>query len=98
MEGVEIVLYTSGIMNIGATNKAISANSFIPIAAAVVSAQDEENGFGTALMLSVAFCATIGGMGSLIGTPPNAIFAAYVGTTHEVAISRHGYQRFHQNY
>ncbi len=34
--------------------------------------------FGTALMLSVAFGATTGGMGTLIGTPPNALLAAYV--------------------
>ena len=40
----------------------------------------------TALMLGVAFAATIGGMGSLIGTPPNAIFAAYVSTTYEIDI------------
>lgn len=39
-----------------------------------------ENGaasnFGTALMLGIAYAATIGGVGTLIGTPPNAIFAA----------------------
>jgi solute carrier family 13 (sodium-dependent dicarboxylate transporter), member 2/3/5 len=32
--------------------------------------------FGTALMLGIAYGATIGGVGTLIGTPPNAIFAA----------------------
>ena len=32
--------------------------------------------FGTALMLGIAYAATIGGVGTLIGTPPNAIFAA----------------------
>lgn len=32
--------------------------------------------FGTALMLGIAWAATIGGVGTLIGTPPNAIFAA----------------------
>ena len=33
-------------------------------------------GLGTALVLGVAFAASIGGMATLIGTPPNAIFAA----------------------
>ncbi|HEY8468790.1 MAG TPA: SLC13 family permease [Longimicrobiales bacterium] len=32
--------------------------------------------FGTALMLGIAYGATIGGVGTLIGTPPNAVFAA----------------------
>jgi solute carrier family 13 (sodium-dependent dicarboxylate transporter), member 2/3/5 len=32
--------------------------------------------FGTALMLGIAYAATIGGVGTLIGTPPNAILAA----------------------
>ena len=37
-------------------------------------------------MLGVAFSATIGGMGSLIGTPPNAIFAAHVHETYSIVI------------
>ena len=32
--------------------------------------------FGTALMLGIAYAATIGGITTLIGTPPNAVFAA----------------------
>lgn len=32
--------------------------------------------FGTAVMLGIAYAATIGGIGTLIGTPPNAVFAA----------------------
>lgn len=31
-----------------------------------------------ALMLSIAYGATVGGIGTLIGTPPNALFAAYM--------------------
>ena len=34
--------------------------------------------FSTAMMLGIAYSATIGGMGTLIGTPPNALFAAYM--------------------
>lgn len=34
--------------------------------------------FGTALMLAIAYGATTGGMATLIGTPPNALLAAYV--------------------
>lgn len=32
--------------------------------------------FGAALMLGIAYAATIGGLGTLIGTPPNAVMAA----------------------
>ncbi len=32
--------------------------------------------FGIALMLGIAYAASIGGVGTLIGTPPNALFAA----------------------
>ncbi len=42
--------------------------------------------FGAALMLGIAFAATIGGMGSLIGTPPNALFAGFVERTYGVTI------------
>ncbi|AXI53854.1 Sodium-dependent dicarboxylate transporter SdcS (plasmid) [Pseudoseohaeicola sp. NH-UV-7] len=63
-----------------------SAMVVAPIAAAIVTSQDDQPSFGTALMLGVAFSATIGGMGSLIGTPPNAIFASYVSTTYAVDI------------
>jgi solute carrier family 13 (sodium-dependent dicarboxylate transporter), member 2/3/5 len=37
---------------------------------------DEARGLRTALMLGVAYAASIGGMGTLLGTPPNLIFAA----------------------
>lgn len=63
-----------------------SAMVVAPIAAAVATSQTGSPRFGTALMLGVAFSATIGGMGSLIGTPPNAIFAAYVRSTYDVNV------------
>ena len=51
----------------------------VPIAAAVilqVRNNDDQRRFGVCLMLSVAYSASIGGMATLIGTPPNAIFAS----------------------
>jgi solute carrier family 13 (sodium-dependent dicarboxylate transporter), member 2/3/5 len=51
----------------------------LPIAAAVVSqVQDKQDRgkFGLCLMLSIAYSASIGGMSTLIGTPPNAIFTS----------------------
>lgn len=40
-----------------------------------------ETNFEIALMLSIAYGATIGGLGTLIGTPPNALMAAYLNET-----------------
>jgi solute carrier family 13 (sodium-dependent dicarboxylate transporter), member 2/3/5 len=34
--------------------------------------------FGTALLLGIAYACSIGGMGTLVGTPPNLVLAAYV--------------------
>jgi solute carrier family 13 (sodium-dependent dicarboxylate transporter), member 2/3/5 len=42
--------------------------------------------FGTALLLAVAYGATTGGMATLIGTPPNALLAAFVEEVYEVRI------------
>ncbi len=42
--------------------------------------------FRTALMLSIAYGATTGGMATLIGTPPNALLAAYMSEVYKVTI------------
>ncbi|MDQ3851458.1 MAG: SLC13 family permease [Thermoproteota archaeon] len=51
----------------------------LPIAAAVISQfqnRQDKDKFGLCLMLSVAYSASLGGMSTLIGTPPNAILAS----------------------
>jgi len=54
----------------------------LPIALAIVDKEEhnEETNphFGLALMLAIAYSASIGGTGSLIGTPPNMVFAGIV--------------------
>ena len=42
--------------------------------------------FAAALMLGIAYAASIGGMATLIGTPPNALFAAYVRDAYGVIV------------
>jgi sodium-dependent dicarboxylate transporter 2/3/5 len=43
--------------------------------------------FGAALVLSIAYGANVGGMGSLIGTPPNTILKGYMESTHGIEVS-----------
>jgi sodium-dependent dicarboxylate transporter 2/3/5 len=50
--------------------------------------------FGTALMLSIGYAASIGGVATLIGTPPNAIFAGVIEKTYGVSISFVGWMGF----
>lgn len=40
--------------------------------------------FATALMLGIAFAASIGSLGTIIGTPPNTFMAAYLADNHDI--------------
>jgi len=59
------------------TNTA-TALLILPIAIAVVSQirDEEKSRFGTCLMLCIAYSASLGGLATLIGTPPNALLAS----------------------
>ncbi len=48
---------------------------------------DENRIFGKALMLSIAYSASIGGLATLIGTPPNLVLAGIVQETYGVEIT-----------
>ena len=51
----------------------------LPIGLAIINQVKTENkDFSVALMLSIAFSASIGGVATLIGTPPNLILAANI--------------------
>jgi sodium-dependent dicarboxylate transporter 2/3/5 len=49
--------------------------------------KDENLIFGKALMLAIAYSASIGGMATLIGTPPNLVFAGVVQEAYGVEIT-----------
>jgi solute carrier family 13 (sodium-dependent dicarboxylate transporter), member 2/3/5 len=62
---------------------AISVVQLIPADSARTPAM---RSFAMALMLSVAYGATTGGMGTLIGTPPNALLAGYLDSVYQLKI------------
>jgi sodium-dependent dicarboxylate transporter 2/3/5 len=67
----------------------------LPIGMAIISQlkdnpdtiEDENEIFGKALMLAIAYSASIGGMATLIGTPPNLVLAGIVQEIYGVEIS-----------
>jgi sodium-dependent dicarboxylate transporter 2/3/5 len=62
----------------------------LPIAAAVIAQfknKQDRDQFGLCLMLSVAYAASIGGMATLIGTPPNAILASLSSSLADVEVT-----------
>jgi sodium-dependent dicarboxylate transporter 2/3/5 len=55
-------------------------------AAAGAAAPGGPDGFPTALLLGIAYGASVGGLATLIGTPPNALLAAFMRRTYGVEI------------
>lgn len=49
--------------------------------------KDENKTFGKALMLGIAYSASIGGVATLIGTPPNLVLAGVIAETYNYEIS-----------
>lgn len=62
----------SGFVSLWVSNTATTAMMF-PIALAILKESRLPAAFGTALMLTVAFGASLGGLGTPVGTPPNLI-------------------------
>ncbi|SFR48736.1 solute carrier family 13 (sodium-dependent dicarboxylate transporter), member 2/3/5 [Marinobacter daqiaonensis] len=63
----------------------------LPIGLSVLSmvdARDEASKwrFGVALMLAIAYAASVGGIATLIGTPPNALLAGYLSENQDIAV------------
>lgn len=79
-----------------------TAVMMLPIGMSIVSQlkdnpKTEENEniiFGKALMLAIAYSASIGGVATLIGTPPNLVLAGFIEETYNIEISFSSWIKF----
>ena len=68
-----------------------TAIMMLPIGLSVVGMMGDANPdgvrrFATALLLAIAYAASIGGIATLIGTPPNALLAAYLSENQGISV------------
>ncbi|MBM4764425.1 DASS family sodium-coupled anion symporter [Bacillus sp. B15-48] len=94
-------MVATGFLSMWISNTA-TAMMMMPIALSVISHVNDslapkklkEENFGKAVMLGVAYAASIGGLGTLIGTPPNMIFAGVARELYGIDISFAGWMLF----
>ncbi len=87
-------MMATAFMSMWISNTATSV-MMLPIGMAIIAqlkdhpeTEEDENAiFGKALMLAIAYSASIGGMATLIGTPPNLVFAGVVKESFGVEIT-----------
>ena len=87
-------MLATAAMSMWISNTATSV-MMLPIGMAIISqlrdnpdtVEDENLIFGKALMLAIAYSASIGGMATLIGTPPNLVLAGVVEQTYGIEIT-----------
>lgn len=86
-------MLATGFLSMWISNTATSV-MMLPIGMAIISVmkdnpespQYEPEVFGKALLLAIAYSASIGGIGTLIGTPPNLVFAGILEELYGVEI------------
>lgn len=75
LTGIIAITFTFSMFVSNTATTAMMMSVLVPI----LSNMDRNNRFGIALLLAVSVSANIGGMGTIIGTPPNAIAVGILG-------------------
>jgi sodium-dependent dicarboxylate transporter 2/3/5 len=81
-------MLTTAFISMWVSNTA-TAIMMLPIAMSVIArlpADAHGRRYATALLLGVAFAASIGGMATLVGTPPNAFLAGFLRDTYGIRL------------
>lgn len=91
------MMVATGFLSMWVSNTA-TALMMLPIAISVLAVLDSsgddnpeliqaKRNFGTAMMLAIAYSASIGGLGTIIGSPPNAFVVAHMQSQYGIEIS-----------
>lgn len=82
-------MVATAFLSMWVSNTATSV-MMLPIALSVIghrtSDEAADQNFRVALLLGVAYSASIGGIATLIGTPPNALLAGYLKDSHQIDV------------
>lgn len=83
------IMLVTAFLSMWMSNTA-TAVMMLPIALSVIQIVREKDSsndaFGKAMLLSIAYGASIGGIATLIGTPPNALMAAYLADSYKIEV------------
>lgn len=88
------VMLATAFISMWVSNTA-AAVMMLPVGVSVVALVEERNGretgggrsnFAVCLMLGIAYAATIGGVGTIIGTPPNAVVVGFIERTYHQSV------------
>jgi sodium-dependent dicarboxylate transporter 2/3/5 len=88
-------ILSAAFLSMWISNTATAA-MMIPIALAVVERVEhpEAERFATGVLLSVAYGATVGGIATLVGSPPNGIYASFVASLAGKTVAFTDWMRF----
>jgi len=83
-------MLVSAVLSMWISNTA-TALVMLPIASSVIQLQDddapEKRNFALCLLLGVAYAASIGGVGTIVGTPPNLFTASFMARELDIHVS-----------
>ncbi len=81
-------MLSTGILSMWISNTATTLMMLPMVMAVIKNLEHEENSrFPRFLLLSIAYAASIGGMATLVGSPPNSIMAGYLNESQGITIT-----------